>query len=74
MKPPPPLVQLDAHAVYLSPTGRRCRLLVQGDPPRTTTFATLLYDRVDGGPAVGVFADGFVLARSNWHVLRRIEG
>ena len=63
---------LHAGHVYLAPSGRRCRLCPSDSERPFQVFATLLYDRLDGRPARGIFADGFVLSRQNWHLLRRV--
>jgi hypothetical protein len=60
---------LDANAVYLSPSGRRCRLYGFSNG---STWATMLYDLQDGSPARSFYSDGFTLARHNWHLLRRV--
>lgn len=56
-------------AVYLSPTGRRCRVV---DVHVGGLRATLRYDLRDGTPCLSEFGEGFVLARANWHLLRRV--
>lgn len=65
--------ELDVKAVYLSPTGRRCRVYTDDTVTRPRqSEATLIYDRRDGAPASSAFGDGFVLSRANWHLLRRV--
>ena len=59
----------DPTAVYLSPSGRRCRVF---EVHFTGRRAHLLYDHKDGSPACSRFADGFTLSRANWHLLRRV--
>lgn len=68
----PPPAALDPQAVYLSPQGRRCRLCTSEAGRPRNDYATMVYDRSDGGPGVGALADSFVLARANWHLLRRL--
>lgn len=59
-------------ASYLSPLGRACRLSEeQGDLSRASE-AVLVYDTPSGRAAHGSMADGFVLTRANWYVLRRL--
>jgi hypothetical protein len=59
----------DPDAVYLSPSGRRCRVF---EVHFTGRRAHLLYDHKDGTPSRSRFGDGFTLARANWHLLRRV--
>jgi hypothetical protein len=68
----PPTAQLDPAAVYLSPAGRCCRLCPSESLRPFDNQATFIYHRKDGRPGTGVFSDGFVLARANWHLLRRL--
>jgi hypothetical protein len=63
---------LDGAAVYLSPLGRCCRLCPTDALRPQSTWATLLYDRRDGSRPASMLADGFMLSRANWHLLRRI--
>lgn len=66
-------VELHADVVYLSPRGKRCRLLRRQAPTVARDVVTLLYDLVDGTPAPDVYwSQGFTLARENWHLLRRV--
>lgn len=60
---------VDPQAVYLSPSGRRCRVF---EVHFTGRRAHLLYDHKDGTPCQSRFGDGFYLARPNWHLLRRV--
>lgn len=60
--------EIEPKAVYLSPSGRRCRLVAR---PRGGV-ARLAYDLADGSPARAESADGFFLARPNWRLLRRV--
>jgi hypothetical protein len=63
---------LDPKAVYLSPTGRRCRVFHQGSNPDR---ATLLYDLRNGAPAKQAdFSEGFALTRENWPLLQKVSG
>lgn len=63
---------LDPEAVYLSPSGRRCRVSVSVRD-LSQNKALLVYDQPDGSaPGPGDFSDGFVLARANWHLLRKV--
>lgn len=59
-------------AVYLSPCGRACRLALDQGTADAETEALLVYDTPTGGQARGAMADGFLLARKNWHLLRRL--
>lgn len=59
--------ELEQGAVYLSPTGRRCRLACRP----WGGMALLLYDLPDGRPAPGKWCPGFPLSRANWRLLRR---
>jgi hypothetical protein len=61
--------ELDPSAVYLSPSGRRCRLF---DVHFAGHRATLLYDLKDGSPCRSHYGDGFTLSRANWRLLRRV--
>lgn len=65
-------VVLEPGVVYLSPAGRRCRLFVDeaAVKPRKTE-ATLVNDLPDGTAPASPFAEGFVLSRINWYLLRR---
>lgn len=63
-----PLFALEQRAVYLSPSGRRCRLVARPWGGK----ATLLYDLADGSPQHSRFGDGFHLAQANWWMLRRV--
>jgi hypothetical protein len=60
---------VDPDAVYLSPSGRRCRVF---EVHFTGRRAHLLYDHKDGTPCRTRFGDGFTLSRANWHLLRRV--
>jgi len=64
---PKPL--LDPQAIYLSPSGRTCRVrgISNGE-----TWAVMIYDTPKGEPATRFHADGFTLSASNWRLLRRI--
>lgn len=64
--------ELDPQAIYLSPSGRCCRVCQSDSTRPTETFATFIYDRKDGNPNTGVFAEGFTLSRANWHLMRRL--
>jgi len=61
-------VEIEPQTVYLSPSGRPCRLasLRYGD------VALLMYDRANGTPAKGRTGDGFFLTHANWRLLRRV--
>lgn len=62
---------LDPLAVYLSPSGRRCRLAADRSNDRQAVF---LYDLLDGRPAPQAeWSEGFPLRRENWHLLRRVS-
>lgn len=63
-----PLFVLDPNVVYLSPSGRRCRLVARPWGGK----ATLLYDLADGSAQHSRFGDGFHLAQANWWMLRRV--
>lgn len=69
-QPAPAPDPLDPHAVYLSPSGRRCRFL-STNPART--YATLIYDLAEGSAASSCYADGFVFSYLAWHLLRRVS-
>lgn len=66
--------KLEARAVYLAPSGRRCRWW-----PGHTRFAQaapwaiLVYDLQDGRPASSAMSDGFTLSPANFHLLRRVS-
>ena len=60
---------VDPLAVYLSPSGRRCRVV---DVHVGGLRATLRYDLRDGTACHSDFGEGFTLARANWHLLRRV--
>lgn len=62
----------DPAAVYLSPAGRCCRLCPSEAGRPLADEAVFVYHRKDGLPGKGVMADGFVLSRANWHLLRRL--
>ena len=70
--PSAPAAMLEAAAVYMSPTGRCCRLCPSEALRPQSTWATLPYDRRDGRRPSSILADGFMLSRANWHLLRRI--
>ena len=55
--------------VYLSPTGRRCRLFGLSSG---YTWGTLLYDDADGNPGKQDWRDGFSLSVANFRLLRRV--
>ena len=59
-------------AVYLSPSGRACRLAAEQPAGRGAHEAYLVYDTPGGRPARGAMADGFMLKRPNWYMLRRL--
>ena len=59
-------------AVYLSPTGRACRLAAEQGNLHRAAWAHLVYDTAQGRPARGSMADGFTLSRANWALLRRL--
>lgn len=62
---------LDPRAVYLAPSGRRCRLAPSN---LLVDRAVLLYDLSDGTPAPQVeWSEGFTLTRENWRLLRRVR-
>lgn len=60
---------VDPRAVYMSPSGKRCRVV---DVHVGGLRATLRYDLRDGSPCLSEFGEGFVLASANWHLLRRV--
>jgi hypothetical protein len=64
--------QLDAKAVYLSPSGRACRWLMTTHPPDRPAEAYMAYARPDGGQALSKFPEGFTLTAPNWRLLRRL--
>jgi hypothetical protein len=66
-------VALDRRAVYLSPSGRRCRWVATDDAHQGRAYATFLYDLPDGAPGLSQGGDGFTLAAQNWHMLRRVR-
>ncbi|MBX3634023.1 MAG: hypothetical protein KF683_01270 [Rubrivivax sp.] len=66
----PPALELDPRAVYLSPTGRRCRWWPFEGRGGDGSWAVFVYDLADGTPARSPRSDGFVLSRGNWYVLR----
>jgi len=68
-----PRMDLDPDAVYLAPSGRRCRLLPDQDRRAPGPVALLLYDLRNGQPAASRFSDGFTLSRSNFYLLRRVR-
>lgn len=68
----PSTFQLVAGAVYLSPTGRACRLAPDQATVARPGEVYLVYDTTAGRAARGSMADGFCLSRANWPVLRRL--
>lgn len=64
-------VTLQAGVVYLSPTGRRCRLCTRQSQKPRQSEATLIYDLRSGAAPSSPFADGFALSKGNWYLLRR---
>ena len=61
---------LDAQAVYITPTGRRCRIEATGGKPHAWTVrASFLY--LDS-PAALLGLDGFVLTPGNYKLLRKV--
>ena len=64
--------QLSRHAVYVAPSGRRCRVAYDdGVQKLTTKYATLVYHRADGRP--GADSDeGFTLMPANFRILRAV--
>lgn len=70
--PVPATTPLDPGAVYLSPSGRRCRWLSTTQTAPGRVQAVLLYDLAHGGRATTRGGDGFVLDQANWHLLRRV--
>ena len=67
--------ELDENAIYLAPSGRRCRWVPyeEGERVWSRNTAQFAYDRPDGTPAHEKMADGFVLSRENWRLLRRLR-
>lgn len=65
-------LELDPRAVYIAPSGRRCRLYQQSCGTPRTAFALLVYELKDGTAASPVNGDGFVLSASNFHLLSRV--
>lgn len=59
-------------AVYLSPAGRACRLAQDQGSADPAVEAYLVYDTPGGRAARGSMADGFMLSRANWYLLRRL--
>lgn len=60
---------LDAHAIYITPTGRRCRIEATGGNEHNWTLrASFVY--VDSFASLGDL-DGFTLTTANYHMLRR---
>lgn len=65
--------ELEPGAVYLSPSGRRCRWCPTEATEKTSDSSALfLYDLRNGQPASGERSDGFRLERANWHFLRQV--
>jgi len=61
---------LDAQAIYITPTGRRCRIEATGGTDHNwTTRAAFVY--VDG-PAGLLGMEGFVLTPGNYKLLRQV--
>lgn len=72
---PPPVrlpVALEIGAVYLSPSGRRCRWWPSESEHGRRIEALFLYDTPAGRPAQSPRWDGFVLSANNWYLLRRL--
>ena len=67
------VIELDRHAVYLSPTGRRCRWWPSLADRALGDRAFFVYDLEDGRRASSALSDGFVLMKANWHLLRRVS-
>lgn len=72
---PEPSRALRADAVYLSPTGRRCRWLPSaGEQRQITSYAVFIYVDVARGPRRHVEAanwhEGFHLTPANYRLLR----
>lgn len=65
--------QLSREAVYLSPTGRRCRWWPSLADDAWKHQAVFIYDTADGRRASSALSDGFVLSRANWKLLRRVS-
>lgn len=68
-----PSTRLERDAVYLSPTGRRCRWWPSGGRGGDNQPALLVYDTRDGRPASSALSEGFTLAPENFRCLRRVE-
>lgn len=64
--------ELHPEGLYLSPGGRACRLAPHQSADDLKREAHLVYDTPGGQAGQGTLADGFVLARSNWYLLRRL--
>lgn len=68
-----PSIALSATALYRSPSGRLCRWMpLGGDQRQVTSHAFFEYvdaDQQHRGPR-RLWADGFVLAPANYHLLR----
>lgn len=62
---------LDAAAVYLTPTGRLCRLWELDGRGGEYPIAKLRYVRAAASAASG-WSDGFCLAPQNWRILTRV--
>jgi hypothetical protein len=65
-------VMLERGAVYLSPSGRRCRWWPSPSDHGRRVEALILYDTPQGQPAQSPRWDGFVLSAANWYLLRRL--
>lgn len=65
-------VRLEFGVVYLSPSGRPCRLANTATVLGMPREATFLYDLPDGRAACSPLADGFTLAEPAWSTLRRV--
>lgn len=62
---------LDVAAVYLTPTGRLCRLYAMDRRGGEFGIAKLSYVRRGSEPPGG-WSDGFCLAPGNWRILTRV--
>ena len=63
---------LSFHTVYLTPLGRRCRLLEPLDANAPRAF--MVYDLPGGRPALREYSsEGFMVTRENFHILRRVR-
>lgn len=67
------VTELSRDAVYLAPSGRRCRWWPSLAEGAWSHQAMFIYDLADGRKASSALSDGFVLTRPNWRHLRRVS-